>query len=71
MWSTSTDVRTEDQLFDKIEDIISDYMLESSRHYLQCRVLRWSPDDDLSRVFTAVVVINPPTTRNGHTIDQE
>jgi hypothetical protein len=62
--STSPEVRVEDKLFDKIEDMIRDYMRESNRHYLHCRVFRWSLDEDLSRQFSAVVVINPPTTKN-------
>ena len=62
--STSPEVRVEDKLFDKIEDMICDYMRESNRHYLHCRVLRWYLDDDSSRQFSAVVIINPPTTKN-------
>jgi len=58
--STSPQVKTEDELFDKIEDIMCEYMRESDRHYLHCRVLRWCLEDDLSRQFSAVVVINPP-----------
>jgi len=61
--STSPEVKTEDEFFDKIEDMLCDYMRESNRHYLHCRVLRWTLEDDLSRQFSAVVVINPPTSR--------
>jgi hypothetical protein len=62
--STSSNVRTEDGLFDKIEDMISDYMCESKRHYLHCRVLRWTLEDDPSCQFSAVIVINPPIRKN-------
>ena len=62
--SRSSEDKSMDELFDKIEDMICDYMRESKRHYLHCRVLRWSLDDDLSRQFSAVVVINPPTIKN-------
>jgi hypothetical protein len=61
--STSSAVRKEDKVFDQIEDIISDYMRDSDRHFLQCRVLRWYMDEDRSRQFTAIVVINPPITK--------
>jgi hypothetical protein len=63
MESTSSQVKTEDELFDKIEDMICEYMRESNRHYLHCRVLRWSLDEDLSCQFSAVIVINPPITK--------
>ena len=62
--SRSSEEKSMDKLFDKIEDMICDYMREPKRHYLHCRVLRWRLDDDLSRQFSAVVVINPPTTKN-------
>jgi hypothetical protein len=62
--STSSQVRTEDQLFDKIEDMMCEYMREPTRHYLHCRVLRWYLENDVSHQFSAVVVINPPTSRN-------
>jgi len=61
--STSSQVRTEDELFDKIEDMMCEYMRVSTRHYLHCRVLRWYLEDDLSHQFSAVVVINPPTSK--------
>ena len=64
--STSSQVRTEDKLFDQIEDMIRDYMRDPNRHYIHCRVLQWTldDDDDLSEKFSAVIVINPPTSKN-------
>ena len=62
--STNSQVKTEDELFDKIEDILCDYMRQPDRHYLHCRVLRWGLEEDQSRLFTAVVIINPPTIEN-------
>jgi hypothetical protein len=62
--STSPEERAADQVFDKIEDLLCEFSREPSRHHLHCRVLRWSLDDDLSRIFTAVVVINAPVTSN-------
>ena len=64
MESTSSQTKTEDEIFDKIEDMICDYMREPNRHYLHCRVLRWRLENDLSRQFSAVIVINPPTYKN-------
>jgi hypothetical protein len=64
MESTSAEVKDADELFDKIEDMICDYMREGNRHYLHCRVLRWSLENDTTRQFSAVVVINPPITKN-------
>ncbi len=63
--STSPEVKTEDELFDKIEDMICDYMRQPSRHYLHCRVLHCYLDDNLSSQFNAIIIINPPSmTRN-------
>ena len=62
--STNLQVKTEDELYDKIEDILGDYMREPDRHYLHCRVLRWRLEEDQSRLFTAVVIINPPSIEN-------
>ena len=62
--SRSSQEKSIDELFDKIEDMICDYMRDSTRHYLHCRVLRWSLEDDLTRQFSAVVVINPPAPKH-------
>ena len=56
----SEEERAADGLFDQIEDLICEFMRHSRRHYLHCRVLRWSLDDEIRQQFTAVVVINPP-----------
>ena len=61
--STSSDVKRADVVFDKIEDLLYDFMRDSSQHYLHCRVLRWSYEEDPSRIFNAVVVVNPPFTK--------
>ncbi|CAF3050437.1 unnamed protein product [Rotaria sp. Silwood2] len=52
-----------DELFEKIEQLICDHMRQPHRNYLHCRVLRRDIEEDLSRLYSAVVVINPPTTR--------
>lgn len=61
--STSTDVRVADKVFDQIEDLLSDFMRDPSQHHLHCRVLRWSPEDDASRIIHAVIVVNPPVMK--------
>ncbi|CAF2925983.1 unnamed protein product [Rotaria sp. Silwood2] len=52
-----------DELFEKIQQLICDYMRQPHRDYLHCRVLRWSIQEDLSRLYSAVIVINPPAIR--------
>ena len=47
-------------LFDHIEELLCEYMRQPQHHFLHCRVLQWSPIDDQSRLFTTVIVINPP-----------
>ena len=56
----SEEERTTDALFDKIEDMLCAFMRNPRQHYLHCRVLQWSLDDEITQKFTAVVVINPP-----------
>ena len=53
-----------DELFDSIEALICDYMREPHRHHSHYRNLQWSLEDNSSRLFTAVVVINAPTNIN-------
>jgi hypothetical protein len=53
-----------DELFDNIEALICDYMREPHRHRSHHRTLQWSLEDNSSRLFTAVVVINAPTNIN-------
>lgn len=59
--SITTEENRTDELFDKIERLIHDYMQQSRRHHLHCRVLRWNTEENPSRLFSAVIVINPPT----------
>jgi len=58
--STCSQTRQEDKIFDQIEDMLCEYMRDPLRHYLQFRILRWAHEGDPSKVFTAIVVINPP-----------
>ncbi|CAF3766932.1 unnamed protein product [Rotaria magnacalcarata] len=62
--SIDSEENATEELFDKIEQLICEYMQEPHRHYLHCRVLRWCVDDNPSSLFTSVIVINPPT--NNH-----
>ena len=63
--STNTEETTTDELFDKIEHLIRDYMQRPLRFYLHCRILRWTTEQYPSRRFSAIVVINPPTDIHG------
>ena len=59
--STSPEDRRADKVFDKIEDLLCEMMRDPVQHHLHCRVLRWGLEEDPSKVFTAVVIVNPPT----------
>lgn len=62
--SITIEENTADVMFDQVEQLICDYMRQPQRHYLHCRVLRWSLEENRSRIYSAVVVINPPTDTN-------
>jgi hypothetical protein len=47
-----------------IVDLICEYMRELHRHYFDYRILRWNMAEDPSRVFNAVIIINPPNNPN-------
>ena len=59
--SRTTQERATDELFDKIEDLISEYLRDPQRHHFDYRVIRCSLGGDPQRLFHAVVVINPPS----------
>ena len=70
-WSSSSSVdsrtaeeKATDGLFDKIEDLIGDYMREPQRHHFDCRILRCNTGEAPPRFFNAVVVINPPSSES-------
>jgi hypothetical protein len=62
--SRTTEERSEDEFFDKLEDLMATFMIDANHHHLHCRFLRWSMPGDPTRVMDAVVVIHPPTTKN-------
>ena len=59
--STSPEDRRADVVFDKIEDLLCEFMRDPVQQRLHCRVLRWSLEEDPLKVFTGVVFVNPPT----------
>ena len=61
MQSRSPEVKDADELFDRIEDMICEYMRDPSRNHFDSRVLGWYLDDNESRLFSVVILIKPPT----------
>ena len=57
--SRTAEEKAEDELFDKIEDLLGDMMRNPTPHHLPCRVFQWPLPDDPSRVLTAMIVISP------------
>lgn len=59
--STAPEERRADKVFDQIEDLLADMMIDQEQHRLHCRVLEGSvKNDGTSKVFTAVVIVTPP-----------
>ena len=58
--SRTADEKSEDAFYDKLEDLICDFMSDPSRHHVHCRFLQWSMPGDPTRVMDAMVVIHPP-----------
>ena len=57
--SRTVEEKAEDELFDKIEDCLSDLMRDPSPHHLPCRVFQWPLPGDSSRMLNAVIIISP------------
>ncbi|CAF1540679.1 unnamed protein product [Adineta ricciae] len=57
--TTRSTTRQEDKLFDQIENIICDYMLDPDHPYLYCRLLRWFRHNDKNQFYIKFVVISP------------
>lgn len=56
--SRTAEEKAEDEVFDKIEDLLGDLMRAPSSRHLPCRVFQWPLPDDPSRVLNAVIVIS-------------
>ena len=58
--SRTTEEKSVDEFFDNIEDLLSAFMSDASRHHLHCRFFHWSMPGDPTRMLDAVIVIHPP-----------
>lgn len=59
--STAPDVRRADQVFDHIEDLLTEMMIDPEQRRCHCRVLEGHLDQEQPpKVFTAVIVVAPP-----------
>lgn len=61
--STAPEERRADKVFDQIEDMLREMMRDHEQHRLHCRVLQWNLEEEPTKVFNAVVVVNPPTSQ--------
>ena len=61
--SRTAEEKSEDAFYDKLENLMCDFMSDSSRHRLHCRFLQWPMPGDSTRVLDAIVVIHPPITK--------
>lgn len=61
--SRTAEEKSEDDLFDQLEDLMANFMSDASRHRLYCRFLQWPIPGDPTRVMDAIIVIHPPTTK--------
>ena len=62
--SRTAEEKVEDELFDKIEDLLGHAMHDPSSHHQACRVFQWPLPVNPSRVLTAVIVISPAIAKN-------
>lgn len=62
--SRTAEEKAEDELFDKIEDLLGDVMHDPSSQHQACRVFQWPLPVNPSRVLTAVIVISPAISKN-------
>lgn len=59
--STAPDVRRAEKVFDQIENLLTDMMIDPEQRQFHCRVLEGHlSNEQPPKVFTAVVIINPP-----------
>lgn len=61
--SRTAEEKSEDAFFDKLEDLMADFMSDATQHRLHCRFLQWPMPGDPTRVMDAVIVIHPPITK--------
>ena len=61
--SRTAEEKSEDAFYDKLENLMCDFMSDSSRHHVHCRFLQWPMPGDPTRVMDAIVVIHPPIAK--------
>lgn len=62
--STAPDIRRADKVFDQIEDLLTNMMIDPEQRQFHCRVLEGHlTEKQPPKVFTAVVIVNPPAPK--------
>lgn len=62
--STATEVRRADQVFDQIEDSLTEMMADHEQRRLHCRVLQGHlNNEEPKQAFTAIVIVMPPAPK--------
>ena len=59
---TRSEKQAEDELFQRIERLIRDFLDRPNRRYPYHRIMEWTMGDEPTLNYSAVVVINPPST---------
>ena len=59
---TRSERQAEDELFQRIERLIRDFLSRPNRRYPYHRIMEWTLPDDPTLHYCAVVIINPPAT---------
>jgi hypothetical protein len=59
---TRSERQAEDELFQRIERLIRDFLSRPNRRYPYHRIMEWTLPDDPTLNYCAVVIINPPIT---------
>lgn len=62
--STAPEDRRADKVFDQIEDLLTNMMVDQEQRHLHCRVLQGHlNNEDPKKTFTAVVIVTPPAQK--------
>lgn len=63
-YSTASDIRRADNVFDQIEDLLIEMMADPEQRRMHCRVLEGQINNEEQRqVFTAIVIVTPPVPK--------
>ena len=62
--STAPDDRRADKVFDQIEDLLTNMMVDQEQRRLHCRILQGNLDnEEQKKAFTAVVIVTSPAPK--------